>query len=221
MNKPRARGFTLVELLMAISITAMVGLVVTGASVALSSAYSRGEDSYECLQTARAAMRHLRREFEKTPLVFDTFSGGAVLAYWGGDSNGNRQIDVTEVRLTTFDQATGEIAIHQVVYPDDWSQFLKDAYDPEFALSQAMSSNTLASWVMNSSYRQSRVIATAVESCTFSLPGDGPVSKLVRVGLTARKGACETTLQDAGALRAPVVQYVSKVGGVYVLTIPE
>ena len=206
---------------MAISITALVGLSVLGASVALSSAYSRGEDSYECIQTARAAIRHLRMEAEKSPLVFDTFNGGAVLGYWGGDSNDNGLIDVTEVRITMFNPATGEIAIHQVVYPDDWPQFLLDAYDPEITLSQAMSPAILDTWVMTNSYKQSRVIATDVESCAFSLPADGPVSKLVRMNLTVRKGKCEMTLQDASALRTPVVDYVSKVGSVYVLSMPQ
>jgi len=69
-------GFTLTGSLLAAVILAMVitaitapfvasarneqvGLTVAGASVALSSAYSHGEDYYGCLQTARGGMRQL------------------------------------------------------------------------------------------------------------------------------------------------------------------
>ncbi len=221
MTNPTARGFTLAEMLIAISITAMVGLTVMGASVALSSAYSRGEDSFECIQTARTAMRHLRMEVEKAPLVLTAFNGGGVLCYWGGDSNSNGLIDVTEIRITIHNPFTGEITIYQVVYPDDWSDLLRDAYDPEFTLAQAMSADTLNMWVMSNSYRQSRVIATDIENCDFSLSADGPLSGLVRMSLTARKGKCEMTLQDATALRAPAVEYVSEVDGAYVLSVPK
>ena len=215
------RGFTLIEMTMAISITAVVGLTVVGASVALSSAYSHGEDYYGCLQTARGGMRQLHREVEKAHLMLYVTGDGSMLAYWVGDVDANGAINVIELRVAEYDAASGEVMVHRVVYPDTWDQWLIDAYNPDLTLSQAISPATIQAWVLNNTYKQTRQIATDVESCRFSLPADAPVSTLVHMGLTVREGQAVVMLQDAAAPRASAVEYVSDVGGVYVLTLPE
>ena len=80
-------GFTLVELVMAISITTIIGLAVAGASMALSTAHAHSESRYGSIETARSAMRRIQSSLRAAALVTYVHSNGHKLGYWAGDEN--------------------------------------------------------------------------------------------------------------------------------------
>jgi len=216
-------GFTLVEMTMAIAITSIVALTVVGASVALSSAYSHGEDYYGCLQTARGGMRQLHREVEKAQLTLYVNGDGSMLAYWMGDTDASGAINVTELRVVEYKAASKEIMVHSVVYPAAWEQWMVDAYNPPLTLPQACTFDTISSWVLNNTYKQTQKVATDVTDCGFSLPGSAaPLSTRVNMTLTVQAGRATVVLQDTSAPRASAVKYVIETTeDAYILTLPE
>lgn len=219
--KRRTNGFTLVETVMSITITAMVGLTVAGASVALSSAVSDSDDYFECIQGGRNAMRQLCAEVEKSRLVVVADNNGNRLVLWAGDANKNGQIDLTELRAVDYNPSTKTVKGYAVVYPSNWSDSLREAYDPDLSLAVAALPAVLDQWVVGNSYVQARTLATGVENLTFTLPSAGPASRLVRIRMSVQTGDREMTLQEAVALRAPATGYVtySYYDG-YVLNLP-
>ena len=219
--KRRTNGFTLIETIMSITMTALVGLSVAAASMALSSATSDGDDYFDCIQGGRNAMRQLCSEIEKSRLIVTTDNSGQRLVIWAGDANNNGQIDLTELRMVEYDPSTKTVKGYAVVYPPNWSVSLREAYDPDLSLAVAASSSVLDRWMVDSSYVQSRTIGTGVESLAFTLPSAGPVSRLVRIRMTVRTGDRDLTLQESVALRAPATGYVTQPdGGAYVLNMP-
>ncbi len=219
--KRRTNGFTLAETVMSITMTALVGLSVAAASVALSSATSDGDDYFDCIQGGRNAMRQLASEIAESRLIVTTDNSGTRLVLWAGDANDNGQINLTELRLIDYSAGSKTITEYQVVYPAAWSESLRNAYDPDLSLSVAASASVTERWLVENSYVQSRTIGTGVESLTFTLPSDGPASRLVRIRMTVQTGDSDLTLQESAALRAPATGYVSQSdGGAYVLSLP-
>ncbi len=219
--KRRTNGFTLVEMVMSITITAVIGLAVAGASIALSSATSDGDDYYNCIQMGRGAMKQLRQEIEKARLIVGVGRNGTRLILWSGDANDNGTIDMTELRATEYDPSTGTITAYSVVFPPEWSEGTREAHDLDLSLADAVSFSVEGDWNVHESYISSRTLGTDVESLVFSIPDDGPVSRLVRIHMTVGVGDRQITLQESVALRASATGYVCESDGVYVLELPR
>ena len=70
--KRRRKAFTLVEMVMAISITAITGLAVAGVTVALSNAHAHSETFYQSLRTGHFVMHRLQNGLRCARLVTAT-----------------------------------------------------------------------------------------------------------------------------------------------------
>lgn len=119
------RGFTLVELMLGLAITTMVALAIASMLTMVSDATSRSRDDRSVLMRANLAQVRLRSYAEPSlaMLAFDPVQGVAI---WLQDDKPGSTVNLAELRVLWFDQATGSIAVERVVFPNTWTQQMKD-----------------------------------------------------------------------------------------------
>ena len=70
--KRSERGCTLIELVMSISITAMIGPAVGGAVAALAAAHPQGDEFCQSLRSARPAANPIQNDLRETKAALNT-----------------------------------------------------------------------------------------------------------------------------------------------------
>ena len=219
MIKHGRRGFTLVELVISVAITAVIGSAVAGLAMVLSTASEHGQDRYLSLQTARIAMRNVQDTIRKAKLV--TACNGTMMVLWAEDTNGNGKINLTEVALLGRDSSLEQIRMHRIVFPDHWSEGLKAMLDLQLQLDDLTSVPDVLSWMQGVQYDEVTVLAGDVRAFGISTSPAPPMTDLV--GLTMTIGPSEpqaVTLRSAVHLRADVTGRVGIADDEYVLMEP-
>ena len=135
--KPR-RGLSLLELLLAMSITAMVAAAITAMLGAVSAGVSTRRDSRANMVLANAAQSRLSAYIAPARCVLA--HSGSDLTLWLHDSRESGGVHATEIRWLRYDAAAGEIRVWYVQFPKDWSQAACDLEDEAYP----MTSNWMA-----------------------------------------------------------------------------
>ena len=210
------KGFTLVELLLGLVITSMIGLTVAGASMVLSNAHFQSQQYYDCLQTARIAMRWIESDIRRSSLVTDVENG---LMLWEGDTNGDGQINFSELTLITHDSSSGQVTRHRAVFPAGMSQEAIVAINTPFPLDQMVqAANSMALWMTSNAYVQSTTLATNVEMLDILPAQEPPMTTRLHIRLVVTEGGQYVTLRSAAKLRADRTEDVYVADGDYILT---
>ena len=106
----RTRGLTLLELLLALSVTAMVGLAMSTAMTATARGMTNAGDSRSALQRANVAYTRLRGyTIHSLSLLQHDPTKGFVL--WGSDDYPGGKVNLSELRVFWFDAALGVISV--------------------------------------------------------------------------------------------------------------
>ena len=209
------RGFTLAEIIIGIAITSLVGLAVAGLSAALSNAYDVNEEYYQALQTGRSAMLKMQSALRRTRLVVGKTESGLLL--WASDENNSGTINASELLLFRWDQASGEIREHRIDL-DSLSPELRAAFDEAVTLNTSVTGpGSVSAWIRGHWYHQSRVLAEGVENFQATDQPALPMSKLLKIGLTAGSPGNEVTLRGVVKIRADMTDQVQVVADQYVL----
>lgn len=213
--KPRRTAFTMVEFMMAATITAIIGLSVAGVSMALSSAYANSQDYYESVQTARSSVLRMQQTIRCAKLVTTWGNGG--LAVWAQDADLDGQIDTSEVTVWQYDSTKKELQEGRVEYSTD---ALRQAMDAHESLASLTTLSGAVAVVNRSAYKQWRPLASNVQS--FSVVGDlnNPKARLVTLQMTIGTGPGAMTLRSGVSLRADSTDRVQLSGNQYVLAAP-
>jgi prepilin-type N-terminal cleavage/methylation domain-containing protein len=191
---PGARGFTLIEILLALAVTAMVALVV--ASLLFSVA--NGTASRDAAQGNNSLI-----ELVCSRINAAVQPGGRVLAqadgmlvFWTSDSDGNNKPNLSEIRRLELDAATGRLVLYSA--PTTLNPWDDSAYD----LTQDFASITAA--LRGTANFPGTIIVGDVQQWTPSAVGAITVSKLLtyRVTVTAPTGALAT--RAAVAMRGQI-----------------
>ncbi len=119
----RRQAFTLIEVVMAVSIMSMIGLCIAGAAMALSTGYENGQDYYECIQTSRVTMLRLEEMLRNSLLVTDANNIGG-LWVWREDTNGDKQMNTSEVSIISRDRLANRLVERRVAFPSNWSEWV-------------------------------------------------------------------------------------------------
>jgi len=200
---------------MAMSITAVIGLTVAGVAIALSTAHAHSQDYYQSIQTNRSAVMQIQRSIRKTKLI--TATDGSSLVAWAGDTNANGLINLSELLLLSYDQASGELVEYRVVFPDSMDAQTRLALDVESTLATVMDPAAVEAMLTEDQYCQRLVIASAVKDFSVSAWPDVPLSRLVRFQLTVGQGQRDLTLRSAACMRADMIEAVGISDDQYVL----
>ncbi len=213
--KHNARALTIVELMMGLSITVLTGLTIAGVTTALTNAYSSTEQFHEHLQVARTAMNDIQKMVKKSKLVTAVSDDKTV--FWAEDTNGDGQINHSEVSILRYKSSAGKLQEYRVQYPDDMSQSMRDALDVVEPLAGLTNAQSVFRRFKNDSYIVKTTLSTGVKTFSLAASPDPPFSKLVGIDLEIGSAGSSMTLRSACALRADAVGRVGISDDEYVL----
>ncbi len=134
MNTSRTttlRGLTLIELLLSLTITLVIGMAMTGVISAVVSGVDVRRDNRAHIVRAYAAQSRLLSYIAPSRCFLATNHDLVVL--WFNDSRESQTVHGTEVRWLEYDAGAQTIVAHYVKFPDEWSavnKWLTDAEHP-------------------------------------------------------------------------------------------
>lgn len=126
--KPRLvapRGLTLLELLLAVSITSLVGLAMATVMTAAARGMTSAGDARSALQRAHAAYSRLRM-YTDTGLCLLQNDPARGFVLWLNDEKLNAKVNLTELRVFWFSPQTGLLTVERVVFPPAWDAAKQD-----------------------------------------------------------------------------------------------
>jgi prepilin-type N-terminal cleavage/methylation domain-containing protein len=220
MDAPGHKGFTLLELLVAMSITTVVAVATAPVAVALSHAHSRSDVMTESIQSARAAMLSMEATIRRARLVTGADAERVVL--WLGDAYEDKQINLDELVVIRY-LPDGDTVEHlQVIFPEGMPAETLSALNVTRTLAQAGDPGAvldLMSQTIYADYLSTRILATGVEDFQAVMDAAPPFSRIALLRLTVGPPDQRIKLTDAARLRADAVDSVATVEGVPVLNL--
>ena len=135
MNRPTRstfrRGFTLVETILAISITAMVGTGIATMMSVLGSDATMQFDLRSVLVRSSTAQARLSAYIAPARCVLETHRDRLVL--WFDDARDSDSVHASELRWIRLDKNLDRVSVDFINFPDDWSQTAVAITDTEHA----------------------------------------------------------------------------------------
>lgn len=124
-----ARAMTLIELTLALLITAMMGLSIASMMTVVGSATQADRDGRAVLLRAHAGQARFGAYMSQSRCVLQNAPERGALVIWLHDVSGQNQVNLTEFRVFWHDSASGVITVERVEFPDDWSAEQKEQAD--------------------------------------------------------------------------------------------
>jgi hypothetical protein len=122
------RGLTLLELMLAMAITGMVGVGIASMLTMVATGARGNRDGRSAVLRTHAAGVRLRAYMDPALCVLqhDPARG---LVVWLSDTTGDGVVNLTEMRVIWWDEASREVSVERVALPEAWSPILKQTYD--------------------------------------------------------------------------------------------
>jgi Tfp pilus assembly protein PilW len=212
------KGMTLVELMLSLFVTSMIGAAAVAVVSAVGTTNSQTKEQAEVVQAGRAGLHRLQRQIRNARLVTACSSHEVVL--WGADTSDPGYINADEVLVLQYDESDGTVACTQVKFPPSMRDNLREALNVRCALPNLASASAALRTIANAAYRDEQVVAADIEDLSFSVPTAAPVSAMVTVTATFGLGNKTLSMSTATALRAAAVSQVDYVDGQYILLAP-
>ena len=128
---PTRRGLSLLEMLLALSITSLIAVGISSMISAVTSGVGTRRDIRTTMVRANAAQTRLAAYI--VPCRSLLANNGSDLVLWLNDSRESDSVHATEIRWLLFDAEQGAIDVHFVDFPDAWTQTAKDLADTEYS----------------------------------------------------------------------------------------
>lgn len=194
----RMQAMTLVELLLAMSITSIVTLAAGGMLTAVSYGSSERTDLRSLVVRQELIAHRLAAVIRASRQVLDSDNNQLVL--WVSDTNNDQTAQLSEVRWIERDTDKNEINMLQLVFPSNWTQEQIDTLDKDYVTGSARTVQTATL----TTYVQTERWADFVTDWLIT-PGSSAVSTSrlvnfrVTFGLTGKESQ---TMIGAAALRS-------------------
>jgi len=217
---PRRQGFTLAEVVIAVSVTAIIGLAVAGVAYALCNASEQARGLRYSIQSARAGSMRIETLVRKSKLVCGT--GKEEMTLWTGDDNNDGKINLDEIILIHRLGDTKNLESWRVLFPQSLSDWWLRVLNVQLELRKLDDPAALRSVMELSVFRQylvTRILAAEVEEFEVGTDEVPPFSLTALWKLTAGPPGQQMTLRDAAHLRADAVDSIVLVDGRPVLTV--
>ena len=127
----RRRAFTLLETLLAVSITAMIGVAMSSMMMAVTQSVTTRTDTRTMMVRSSAGQARLAAYVSPSRCVLDCSTAKLVL--WFGDTRESGTVHASEVRWLIFDADAGELVVHFLSFPAIWSETKIALTDTEYA----------------------------------------------------------------------------------------
>ena len=177
INGTTRRGLTLLELMLALTITALVAGAIYGMLGAVSSGLMSNRDSRDIMVRANAAQTRIGAYIASSNAILAADAESIVL--WLDDTRVSGTVHATEIRWLVFDDYTDELYVYFVTLPDAWSQAARDLEDAEYA--PGTDWNTVLNNFLNKGLMSSLPLIDGVESVAVEL--DAPPASARHVGM--------------------------------------
>lgn len=139
MIRPRAtssptarRGLTLVELILALSVTTMIAGAIASMMAAVSNGVKIRRDSRSIMIRASAAHNRLDAYLSASRCLLAAADGGVVI--WLHDQRESSTVHASEVRWLIHDAEDGALDVFFIDFPDAWTDVQRDLADREHDL---------------------------------------------------------------------------------------
>lgn len=120
MRNNRNKGMTLLELLLALSITILTGAAAAAITLAVARSMTSMNESRSVVNRANLVQARVRAVTDTAwcALAHDAKQG---LALWAGDDNGNGRVNVSELRIMWTNTEASTLTLERVQFPSDWT----------------------------------------------------------------------------------------------------
>ena len=162
-------GLTLVELILAMAITAMVCTAIAAMMKSVADTWQTNNADNEVFTDVRIALSRIRRTVENARLLGYSDSQRVVL--WSGDNNRNLQIDYIECMMIQYEPTTEQLQLMDIYFPAGTPQSEIDARDISLDPTD-FGSGQLATTLSQDQYCRVRTLVSDVK--WFSLTLDVP-----------------------------------------------
>ncbi|MBG85073.1 MAG: hypothetical protein CMJ40_11090 [Phycisphaerae bacterium] len=126
----KRRGMTIVETVLAMTITAMVGGAISTMMAAVSDELTTNQGTRSSLIRAGLAQSRLSSYIARSHCVLDLEQTAVTL--WLEDSRDGNTVHATEIRWIVLNNETNTLESHFVCFPDNWSEAAKLQADTEY-----------------------------------------------------------------------------------------
>lgn len=123
------RGFTFIELIIALSITSVIGLSVVTLMGAVTSGITSKEDGRQSSIRFSTLKTKMSAYISPARCVLATTQDSATL--WMNDSRVSNTVHATEVRWIKFNTALEQLEVSFVSFPEHWSEEMRTQSDLE------------------------------------------------------------------------------------------
>lgn len=210
----KSPGFTLIELTLAIVITAVMGLSVAGVTLSLSNAHEHSGNTYRSVQAGRTIMRNVGSTIREAKLV--TACNERTVVLWANDANRNGQINPSELLVLNYDPQLKQLQRIQ------WdlsgiSAALRVAIDMPIPLYYVTNATLVKNYLINSHYTRTRLMAEDVSFARFYVDQAAPMTRSLGLETTITRDDQSLGFRSAVSTRAGYESYVGVSDGDYVL----
>ncbi|TVQ64965.1 MAG: hypothetical protein EA379_00560 [Phycisphaerales bacterium] len=128
-----ARGMTLIELTLALIVTAMMGLAIASMMAMVGSVAQTDRDGRSVMLRAHAGQTRLGVYMGHALCALQHAPERHALAVWLHDKNAPGAVNLTEFRVVWHDPVSGSLSVERVAFPDHWSEMMKEQADVPLA----------------------------------------------------------------------------------------
>jgi len=117
----RRSGMTLLELLLALSITILTGAAAAAVTLAVSRCMTSMGEGRAVINRANLVQARLRAVTDTAWCVL-TYDDKRGLAFWANDDNPNGRVNVSELRILWTSTDDGLVSLERVRFPEGWTE---------------------------------------------------------------------------------------------------
>ena len=203
----RRRAMTLIEVTIALTVTAMIGLVTASVMVALLNVQQTTDSYTQNVQSGRISLAKLQSAIRTSRVV--TAGNGTKLTLWTHDDFDPGAMNVDELAVLKFIPEEGVVRVFAVGFADGLSQATRDALNVQVELDQVSSSSVAVSKIIATGSLITTDIAADLSSLMFRYDASPPYTGVVSIDASFGDGEQVVKLSTSAALRAPAIEWVS------------
>lgn len=189
------KGLSLLETLLAISITAVIGVAISALMAAASNSLSSKDDGRST--AIRLATTQIRLGAYIAPSLCVLDKSIDQITLWFEDSRTSNTVHVSEIRWVAFDSEAKTLSVKFVDFPANWSQAMVDEADYE--CNSLTDYQSVLSIFESSEYITTVPLVDSIETCNFWINQTNPTEATrvcIRFSLESEFGVTKDSMID-------------------------
>jgi prepilin-type N-terminal cleavage/methylation domain-containing protein len=189
------RGLSLIEMLLAISITSVIGAAIASMMAAATTSLTSKSDGRQ--SAIRLATTQVRLGAYIAPSLCILDKGNSTLTLWTEDSRESDTVHASEIRWIRFDSEEKTLNVQFVDFPEEWSETMIDAADVE--CNSLTNYEALFNGLQSDNLITSIALVDAMETCVFWINTTEPIESTrvcIRFSFTSSFGETNDAMID-------------------------